>query len=97
MANTTIANPQILEKGTKAYEMLEFACAELTRLTNGTLHIVQNVFEDVDADIKWSTITTNDKSGSSYQLLSPRDWLLLVNGPNEHTLPLIKRLAEDHL
>lgn len=92
-----IRGPQLLEKGTSGREMLEFACTELTKLTGGTVHTIQDVYEDIEADIKWSTIVTNDSGNNSYQLLSPRDWLILVNGPDERTLPLISKLAREHL
>lgn len=73
-------SPTVLPKDSNEYFQLKVACQIAEELTEHMQFKVQDVYFDFGQDWMWTTIIAyNLKDGSSFQMLSPREWEEIIN------------------
>lgn len=75
-----ITQPKVLEKDSNEYFQLKVACQIFEELTEDMCFKVEDIYFDMGQNWMWSTIVAyNDRDGSSFQALNPRDWKEIIN------------------
>ena len=82
-----MANPRVIESGTREYKNLRAVAKMLEALSpNGVEYEVGETYFDFGQDWIWTTILAYEKDSvfGGYQAINPRDWESVIMAENEN-------------